>query len=128
MVAIQKREGLNIAEFPFGSLHLRFLQRFHAFQNLRLPTALSYVHFQESLKLNESVEQILKHAVEVLDISKLCLDRAIKATTNQDDIVELKKLTKVVISNKINILRLGPGSKIKYNFSIHPCYPVVTVA
>lgn len=50
------------------------------------------------------------------------------ASTSEGEKEELKKLIRIALSNKIKILRLGEGDKIEFDFSIHPCFPAISLS
>lgn len=72
-------------------------------------------------------EQVISYASEVFGLAKKNLDKLVKdINVNQDDLAEFKSLTRVALSNQINILRLGPGPKLDYNFETNCCFPIIS--
>jgi len=118
---------LGRPKFEFGSDNLRFFQRFNPFHHLRNPPCLWYSHFESSMELGDyTPEKVIAYASELFGLAKKNLDKLVKSPNiSEDEITELKAVTRVALTNQINILRLGTGPKLQYNFDIHPCLPVI---
>lgn len=119
--------------YEFGSANLRFFQRFGAFHQVVTPPALWYNHYEKSMDMGQnSPKQVLNFASEMFGFTKKCLDQILKMSTlPEEEMNELKSLTRAALTNKINILRFPASAqdrRLQFSFDIHPIFPVVSLS
>jgi len=122
--------------FPHGSDELRFYHRFAPFHKLSQPQPLIFNHYKENTNVsNVKPEQLFEMSAESLRQCKLSIETALHMTTPELDEkaqAELKVLAKVCISNLVQIQMISskpapPNKTIKYDFSLHSAYPVISL-